>query len=202
MIIAALDFETSGFITKNKPINDRHNGHGIQVGLVIFDSQAQKIHHQISTLLKFNCHMSSGAENVHHISAVEMDKFGVNPDIATALVVDTLSKADLIVGHGLHFDIAHLEANIKRCSVLDAGFKKEFKTVDTMFSMVNVCKIPTAKTAFKRPTLAEAYKRCFDVGFESEHNGLADATATLNIYRWLSIQQPENIIVKQTTISA
>ena len=197
-LVAAIDFETSTFLNKSKPLESRYNGHGIQIGLVLFNPANEKIYHSISALMSWDCIIHREAEAVHNISEENLREFGTNPlDIMTT-AAKFIMNADAVIGHNIKFDIDHLIANLKRCGI---KINKDVRLIDTMYSMKPVCKILQKNGKYKRPRLGEAYEYCFKETLKNGHDGITDAIASLNIWRWMERNRLP-IVEEPYTISA
>jgi len=137
------------------------------------------------------------ASDIHGIttSMAYLSEYTFNQGLIGMLV--DVDEVDIVVGHGLYFDISIIKANILK--EIDLGEAREmkdrlnnldyehmtnmlhkYKRIDTMRS--------TCKMMRKWPTLEELYMKIFRRSFEGAHTAKGDVIAVRECYKWLLLK--------------
>lgn len=122
------------------------------------------------------------AAEIHGITTARAWEEGL--DLATALdMFDVLVRiCRRSVGHNISYDNTVLLCEYSRVSADPTEFTG-LAPLCTMLALTDRCKLPGKYGNHKWPTLAEAYRFCFDQEFEDAHTALGDVTATFEIFK-------------------
>jgi DNA polymerase III epsilon subunit-like protein len=124
----------------------------------------------------------------HRIDRSMTERVGVSRLRACQMFHSFSSKADIIVGHNVEFDINVMRTAMHREGGSGKALAKPLFC--TMRSSTDVCQIPHPNPRrpgeFKWPSLTEAYAKLVDPrGFSNAHDAEADVRATYEVYRVL-----------------
>ena len=136
--------------------------------------------------------MSSEAEAVNGLSTQYLQDTGVPSQAVIPLFMPITSKADLVVGHNVEFDIKIMSAALWRHIIIEhsENFAHEVITKHwltkpafcTMKESRREVQALDKRGRVKAPTLTETYKHFFGKDLDRAHSANADAVATLEIY--------------------
>ena len=221
------DTETTGRVDFRLPPSDPSQPDLVQLGMLLVETGTWTTRSQISMLVQTRpgVTIEAGAQETHGISAEECGRYGVDPDVAMRLFLELYGRADVVVAHNLQFDAAVMEAALGRTAALTRGRDENHfdalisigrpdagddddddddrrrQRICTMKASTDLLKIPSKFGAgYKWPSLAEAYRFVADEELEGGHDALVDASACLDVFRYLV----ENDIVElggETTIN-
>ena len=217
------DTETTGRVDFRLPPSDPSQPDLVQLGMLLVDTGTWTARAQISTLVRTRpgVKIEAGARDTHGLSAEDCGRYGVGPDAAARLFLELYGRADVVVAHNLQFDAAVMEAALGRSAALNGGRSENHfdamisigrpgddgddgrrrQRICTMKASTDLLKIPSKFGAgYKWPSLAEAYRFVADEELEGGHDALVDASACLDVFRYLV----ENDIVQlggETTIN-
>ena len=91
-----------------------------------------------------------------------------------------LSRAQVLVGHNLEFDLGVLGSEFFRKTL---AFETQAKKIaDTMHLGTEFCKLTWGRSGYKPPRLSELYQKLFAQDFDSAHNAAADVNATARAF--------------------
>jgi DNA polymerase-3 subunit epsilon len=164
MKIVFLDTETTSL----------HEPFPLQLGIAVCDEELNIIN-ACCTLVKCgHRNVDPYAYEVHGITGIKANRYGIADEMASMLVHSMLDDADLLVGFNLDFDmraLQHLNV-IPQCDLLC-----------TMKASKPHVKALNVKGALKNPKLIEAFQFYTGQTFSGGHDALNDALATREIYR-------------------
>ncbi len=95
-------------------------------------------------------------------------------------ILRVLNRSDLVAWHNIEYDEEILSYELARL-----GKKGEYapqKTVCTMRSSTDYCKLQWRGFAYKPPKLSELHKHLFGEFFEGAHDALVDVEATMRCF--------------------
>lgn len=87
-----------------------------------------------------------------------------------------LNTADLVVGHNIEFDEQIIRDELARLG--RNGDYQPMKSLCTMRSSTDYCKLPGRGFSFKSPRLSELHKHLFGEYFAGAHDAMFDVEAT------------------------
>ncbi len=119
----------------------------------------------------------------------------MNVHIDTILRI--LNNADLVSGHNIEYDEDILSYELARLG--KSGEYSPQKTVCTMRSSTDYCKLQGRGFAYKPPKLSELHKHLFWEFFEWAHDALIDVEATMRCFvelvrRWVIVPETSNVM--------
>ena len=206
------DTETTGRVDFRLPPSDPSQPDLVQLGMLLVDTGTWTTRSQISMLVRTRpgVTIEAGAQDTHGISAEDCGRYGVDPDVAMRLFLELYGRADVVVAHNLQFDAAVMEAALGRTSSLTSGRSENHfdamisigrpndgdgddddddrrrQRICTMKASTDLLRIPSKFGAgYKWPSLAEAYRFVADEELEGGHDALVDASACLDVFRYL-----------------
>jgi len=175
--------------------------------MLLVDTGTWTARARVSTLVRIRpgVTIEAGAQDTHGISAEDCGRYGVDPDVAMRLFLELYGRADVVVAHNLQFDAAVMEAALGRTSSLahvrsenhfdamisigrpdDDDDDRRRQRICTMKASTDLLRIPSKFGAgYKWPSLAEAYRFVADEELEGGHDALVDASACLDVFRYL-----------------
>lgn len=185
------DTETTGLIRNN--YSDNNNPYLASIAVLLYDTEVNRVISSFNnTIRPVGWEMPPEAEAINGLSTKYLCDTGVPAQVVIPLFMAVASKADLVVGHNVNFDIGVMSAALWRHIVLEQNeaFAHEVITKHwltkpafcTMKESKNVVQVPNKKGGFKYPKLTEAYKHFFGKDLDRAHSANADAVATLEIY--------------------
>lgn len=186
------DTESTGLI-RSTSYSDSNNPYLASIAALLYDTEANRIISSLNTTIyPAGWKMPPDAEAVNGLSTDYLRSTGVSAQAVIPLFMDITSKADLLVGHNVEFDIKIMSAALWRHIIAEycEDFAHEtiinhwlsIPTFCTMKESKNVVQAPNKKGGFKYPKLTEAYKHFFGKDLDRAHSANADAVATLEIY--------------------
>lgn len=122
-----------------------------------------------------------GAEKVHGISTARAEKEGYDLTEVLEIFNQSLSRAEVVVGHNISFDNTITQVEFLRkgmaCSIPDKIL------IDTKEVSTKFCALPGGRGGkFKWPKLSELYFKLFQTNFNTAHNASADVQATARCF--------------------
>ena len=126
-------------------------------------------------------------DNQSAVSMANCNKFGFNSNVIFGAFNFLASKADIICGHNLQFDIDRLSFLAER---LGRELYLPAQRICTMESARDIIKIPPTQRMkdfghgheYKNPNLRETYSFFFGKEFENAHDAMSDISATAEIF--------------------
>lgn len=184
---AFFDTETTDMINFKAPNSDPSQPTIIQLAGMLTDSTGNHIHSMSCVLNSLGCPMSVKAEEVHGISKPLADTYGIPPGSAISLLFKIFSKASVIVGHNIKFDLRMLKIAGRKTTPqiikdLD-NLLLSRPTYCTMFETTKICQLPKAKgNGYKWPKLEELYYFLFNNEMPDGHDAMVDVEATAKCF--------------------
>lgn len=191
------DTETTGFLIRNRPLQNKNQPHLVELGAALCDKHGEIVD-KMNMIAKPNRYeIPVGASNVHKITTEVAHDIGV-PLYDILKRFDTfVRRATYLVCHNIEFDYSVLLANYYKEELRNSEMYKTFVEKETYCTMsdadvVNWCALPpTAKMLkygrnhYKTPNLTELYIKCFGESFGDAHNAFADAKATSEVFFYM-----------------
>lgn len=184
MLACIFDTETTGILDYRAPITAEHQPDVVQLCAWLADKE--KIYSKLSVYVHADTEIPKGAFDVHRIDRAMTERVGVSRLRACHMLSAFASKADLLVGHNVEFDIKIMMAAMHR----EGGSGKALKKPSfcTMKTATELCQIPNLNRpgSYKWPNLTEAYCKLVDPrGFSGAHDAEADVGASYELFKVL-----------------
>lgn len=109
-------------------------------------------------------------------------------------IIQVLNRADIVSGHNIEYDEEILSYELERL-----GRKGDYspqKTLCTMRSSTEYCKLQGRGFSYKPPKLSELHRHLFGEFFEGAHDALVDVEATM---RCLIELMKREVVVPETS---
>jgi DNA polymerase-3 subunit epsilon len=152
---------------------------------------------RINIFVKPRISIPFGASQVHGI---------YDRDVENALYIEAvwpqimrfLNTTDVVVGHNIEYDEQVIRDELARLG--RPGDYQPMKSICTMKSSTDYCKLQGRGFAFKSPRLGELYKHLFGEWFEGAHDAMVDVEATAKSFselvkRWV-IELEESSVMR------
>lgn len=188
------DTETTGIPKDyNAPISDSDNWPRlVQLSWILTKDDNVIISHKNYIIKPNGFNIPLEASNLHGITTFKAINEGVDLKVAISSFLDDLSKATIIVGHNIEFDINIVGAELYRLNIKNP--LPTMKFICTMKESTDYCAIP-GKYNYKWPKLDQLYKKLFNKSFNNQHNAASDISATMKCFFEL---KKRNIITEKT----
>jgi DNA polymerase-3 subunit epsilon len=178
-VILIYDTETTGLPSK-APLGDPSQPRLVQLGALFMEPDGTE--RMRLDLVIYRDEIPEAAQRAHGITEGFAKTYGVNEGAALDIFLDLVEVSDTIVAHNLRYD----ELVIKNALAVQGEqnpdpFRNKNK-FDTMLVSTNICKLPKRNGGYKYPTLMEAHKHFFGVGFEGAHQAISDVLACKRIF--------------------
>ncbi|MFM7194301.1 MAG: DNA polymerase III subunit alpha, partial [Bacteroidota bacterium] len=122
------------------------------------------------------------AQQVHGISTARATADGKDLKAVLETFSADLSKADLIIGHNIEFDISIIGAELLR-TAMDTAPLLERKKFDTSTETIAFCALPGGPGGkFKMPKLNELHQKLFGKPVQDAHDAAYDVDATARCF--------------------
>ncbi|MFM7327430.1 MAG: DNA polymerase III subunit alpha, partial [Bacteroidota bacterium] len=122
------------------------------------------------------------AQQVHGISTARATADGKDLKAVLETFSADLSKADLIIGHNIEFDISIIGAELLR-TAMDTAPLLERKRFDTSTETIAFCALPGGPGGkFKMPKLNELHQKLFGKPVQDAHDAAYDVDATARCF--------------------
>lgn len=192
-MILFFDTETTGFPHKHKPHDHPDQPHVIQLAAILAEENGD-VRSAFSFLIDpgvdRGVRIPSGAQAVHGIDEEMLWRLGHSPVAVLDAFDELYSRADLLVGHNVDFDVEMMDIAHARQpqSVRDCWLKFKAPRFCTMKETTDICRIPSTRAAttgrggYKWPKLGEAYKHFFGEELQGAHDAMNDVRASMRIY--------------------
>ena len=170
------DTETTGFSTKGGSLAEQPyivQFAGI-FGEISSENGFQEID-RVDILIKPRIPIPFGASQVHGIYDVDVEWAPYIEEVLPE-ILKYLNTADLVVGHNIEYDEQVIRDELARLG--RPGEYQPMKSLCTMRSSTEYCKLQGRGFSFKAPRLGELYKHLFNEWFEWAHNAMVDVEAT------------------------
>lgn len=180
MIVTVWDTETTGFPVREGKLEQQP--YIIQFAAIVSDMDEagnliEKARHNI--LIKPRISIPFGSSQVHGIYDKDVENA---PYIGEKIdeIMRVLNSSDIVVGHNISYDEEVLSYEL--CRLGRTGDYTPPKTICTMNSSTEYCKLAGRGFAYKPPKLAELHRFLFDEYFEGAHDAMNDVEATLRSF--------------------
>lgn len=177
MILTVFDTETTGFPVREGRLDQQP--YIVQFAAITGELGSDKSYREISRenfIVKPNIPIPFAASQVHGI--YDRDVENAEPIwFYMDRILQVLHSADIVSWHNIEYDDGILAYELERL-----GRKWEYapaKTICTMRSSTEYCKLQWRWFSFKPPKLAELHKFLFDEYFEWAHDAIYDVEATM-----------------------
>ncbi len=187
------DTETSGFISKNLPLDSWDNAYTVQLAAIL--STKDTIYQEVNLMIRAESReMNPYAEKVHGISVETSNTGGITELAALKIFALLLNFNPTKICHNIAFDFGHIDAMVARNLKNLNDFTRSRYYLDlpeccTMKESTNYCMIPhkpnkngVVRSGNKWPTLEELHMFLFNEDFDGAHDALADVKATRRCY--------------------
>lgn len=178
------DTETTGFPRSNVPAADPSQAHLVQIA-AIETSEDGFIRNRMSLVVNPGVPIPQDVVDIHGISAEIAVRDGVQEAVALNLFLSMMGRCDLIVGHGVDFDMKILSLACERQRVL----KRYVPTHCTKSAARLVVNAPASAAmqargnhSAKAPTLGECVNHFFGAEIERAHDAYADTEACMRVF--------------------
>jgi DNA polymerase III epsilon subunit-like protein len=177
MRITVFDTETTGFPVREGRLDQQP--YIVQFASITGEIDASGVYHEISReniTMKPPVSIPFGASQVHGIYDRDVeDKLPIREHMD--LILKVLHDSDIVAWHNVEFDEQILSFELERL-----GRKGEYsptKTLCTMRTSTDYCKLQWRGFSYKPPKLAELHKFLFGEFFEGAHDAMMDVEATM-----------------------
>ncbi len=116
-----------------------------------------------------------GASQVHGIYDADVQNAPYIEEVLPT-ILKYLNTSDVVVGHNIEYDEQVIRDELARLG--RPGDYQPMKSLCTMKSSTDYCKLQGRGFAYKAPRLGELYKFLFGEWFEGAHNAMVDVEAT------------------------
>ena len=192
MRVLVFDTESTGLV-RNTTYMDSTNPYLASIAMLLYDTVDKRIVSSLNTTIHpAGWEMPPEAEAVNGLTTQYLCDTGVPAQAVIPLFMNIASKADLVVGHNVEFDIKIMSAALWRHVVAEQNedfaheiISKHWLTLPTFCTMKeskNEVQALNKSGRLKYPKLTETYKHFFGKDLDRAHSANADAVATLEIY--------------------
>jgi DNA polymerase III epsilon subunit-like protein len=190
------DTETTGFSSKDRPLSE-------QPYIVQFAGILGEVHREngfeeierINLLIRPRISIPFGASQVHGIYDKDVENAPYIEEVLPQML-KFLNTADVVVGHNIEFDEQIIRDELARLG--RNGDYQPMKTLCTMRSSTEYCKLPGRGFSFKSPRLNELYKHLFGEYFVGAHDAMHDVEATAKSFG--ELLKREVIVLEESEI--
>ena len=192
MLVLIFDTESTGLV-RSTSYSDVNNPYLASIAMLLYDTDANRIVSSLNTTIHpAGWVMPPEAEAVNGLSTQYLCDTGVPSQAVIPLFMTLASKANLVVGHNVEFDIKIMSAALWRHITAEHGdsfahevITKHWLTKPTFCTMKeskDEVQVLNKSGRLKYPKLTETYKHFFGKDLDRAHSANADAVATLEIY--------------------
>lgn len=170
------DTETTGFSTKGAPLEEQP--YIVQFAGIL--GEASKEHgfveiDRINVMVRPRISIPFGASQVHGIYDKDVENAPYIEEVVDQFL-RFLNTTDVVVGHNIEYDEQVIRDELAR--IKRPGDYQPMKSLCTMRSSTDYCKLQGRGFSFKAPRLGELYKHLFGEWFEGAHDAMVDVEAT------------------------
>lgn len=192
------DTETTGFMQRDKLIDDPTQPHVVQLAALLTEDDGTE-RSAINLIVNPGVSIPKAASDVHKITNPIAKKCGVAPLTARNVFANLMSiKGVTLVAHNTKFDKWLMRTLFARTSKskVDIETLPAYCTMEGSTDIVNLP--PTEKMIAcgfnkpKAPTLEEAYEFFFGKKLEGAHDALVDVRACKDVYFAIKAHEAEN----------
>jgi DNA polymerase-3 subunit epsilon len=197
MRICVWDTETTGFPVREWALEQQP--YIVQFAAIIWEideNQNYKETERYDILIKPRISIPFGASQVHGIYDRDVENA---PYIEQQLdvILKVLNSADIVAWHNISYDEEVLSYELARSG--RTGEYTPTKSLCTMKSSTDYCKLQWRWFSYKPPKLAELHRFLFDEWFEWAHNAMVDVEATMRSFielvkRWVIPLETTNVM--------
>lgn len=130
---------------------------------------------RVNYLVKPRISIPFGASQVHGIYDRDVENAPYIEAIATD-ILKHLNTADVVVGHNVEYDEQVIRDELARIGRV--GEYQPMKSICTMRSSTDFCKLSGRGFSYKAPKLSELHRHLFGEWFEGAHDAMVDVEAT------------------------
>lgn len=176
MSYLAFDFECSGLVAEDRPLDDPAQPHLLQIGAAVYDAEFHEAQTLCLLIEPTGWEVSRGALDTHGITTERAAAYGVPVKVALAALLAMARKVRYLVAHNFAFEqrIVHIEMH-------RLGRRESYTLKHPRQRILDSMLIGTATGAAdtKWPKLAAAYKFLTGEPMQDKHDGLSDARASM-----------------------
>lgn len=174
------DTETTGLPLWDRPSDDPHQPHLVQVAAALVDADTRKEVASINLTVIPQAEIDPGAQAVHGITADHARACGVTEPTAVQVLMEMWHQASARVGHVESFDARILRIALKRHA---PGMADPWKD-GTALCTYAAAKAHNANHIPKKGagSLVAVHQRYVGTGFADAHTADADMRATIAVY--------------------
>lgn len=194
--ILFFDTETTGFAKYNLPLEHTDQPHTVQLAAQLCKPDASIIS-SMNLVVAPGVSIPKQASDVHGISDEHAAQFGVTPMLAARMFRHLYSRAGLVVGHNVKFDISVIGTLLAR-QIDDTRLDKP--TYCTMEAAKPIVDLPPTErmraAGFnkpKPPRLEECVQYFFGEALEGAHDAMVDVEACKRVYFHMQLMERENV---------
>lgn len=170
------DTETTGFSSKDRPLSEQP--YIVQFAGILGEASRENGFveiERINLMIKPRISIPFGASQVHGIYDQDVENAPYIEEVISQ-ILRFLNTADLVVGHNVEFDEQIIRDELARLG--RNGDYQPMKSLCTMRTSTDYCKLPGRGFSFKSPRLGELYKHLFGEYFVGAHDAMFDVEAT------------------------
>ncbi len=130
---------------------------------------------RVNIFIKPRISIPFGASQVHGIYDKDVEDAPYIEEVYQKFI-KYLNTTDVVVGHNIEYDEQVIRDELARIG--RPGDYQPIKSVCTMRSSTEYCKLQGRGFSFKAPKLSELHKFLFDTWFEGAHDAMIDVEAT------------------------
>lgn len=180
------DTETTGFPQKHKPVDHPDQPHIVQLAAALTEDDGRVVssfNFIIDPGVERGVRIPSATSAIHGIDEERCWRFGVLPAFALETFDELYTRADMIVGHNVDFDVEMVTIAFNKLNP-SIGLRREVvaPTFCTMRQSTDICRIPSPRGGNKWPKLGEAYQHFFGEPLDGAHDAFVDLMACKRIY--------------------
>ena len=176
-----IDTETSGLFDWSRPADAEGQPRLASLALILLRGDLS-LEAEIGVLVRpEGWSMGEDAQRVHGLSNERLLKEGIPVRYALALYLTALNEGRVIVAHNTQYDTKIMRGELRRLGLPDEH--ERTRTICTMRSLTDVCKLPKARGGYKFPRLSEACEIVLSRPHVDAHGALPDARACVDLFR-------------------
>lgn len=196
MKICVWDTETTGFPVREWTLDQQP--YIVQFAAIVWDLDENKNYTELERhdiLIKPRISIPFGASQVHGIYDRDVENC-LSIESHLDAILKVLNSVDIVAGHNVSYDEEVLSYELKR-----AGRTGEYtptKSLCTMKSSTDYCKLQWRGFSYKPPKLAELHRFLFNEYFDGAHNAMIDVEATMRSF--LELVKRDVIVLESTNV--
>lgn len=183
------DTETTGLPLWNDPSDDPCQPHIVDIACSLFDATGVEVD-RFDAIVNPGVEIPPDVAAIHGITTEIAVAEGISPGDALSRFLALVSRADILIGHNVSFDIRMVR--ILAARVLGEKWENPLSAFCTMRKTTGICKIlkarPRFNTDWKWPSLAEATMHFFGEPHTDAHRARPDCDASARLYFHLKEQ--------------